>query len=153
LTKDGGIEAGGSMAGDRHEAEQLHREALHCVVHDIMRWLVEQRRLARVKVNQGARSKCPQKKEAAVKEAIRAEVFVAAIEKLKWLRKKHGEMSARASAMSHGLAEGQAISDPSPEEIAKGCEEIQAKWSDSERASRSSVKVQPVEAKPTTFIF
>ena len=141
------------MAVDRDEAEQLHREALHCVVHDIMRWLVEQRRLARVKVKQGIKSKCPQKKEAAGKEAIRADVFGAAIEKLKWLRKKHGEMSARASAMSHGLAEGQAISDPSPEEIAKGCEEIQAKWSESERASRSSVKVQAVETKPTTFIF
>ena len=141
------------MAVDRDEAEQLHREALHCVVHDIMRWLVEQRRLARVKVNQGIRAKCQEKKEAAGNEAIRADVFGSCIDKLKWLRKKHGEMSARASAMSHGLAEGQAISDPSPEEIAKGCEEIRAKWSDSERASRSSVKVQAVETKPTTFIF
>ena len=141
------------MAVDRDEAEQLHREALHCVVHDIMRWLVEQRRLARVKVNQGARAKCPQKKESAGKEAIRADVFGAAIDKLKWLRKKHGEMSARASAMSQGLAGGQAISDPSPEEVANVCEEIQAKWSDSERASRSSVKVQSVEMEPTKFIF
>lgn len=141
------------MAVNKDDAERLHREALHSIVHDIMAWLADQRRLARVKIGQGSRTKCPQKKEIAKREAIRHEVFVAAIDKLKWLRRKHGENSARASAIGHRLADGQTINDPTPEEIIEECRHIQQTWSESERLSRSSVKVQAVETKPTTFIF
>jgi hypothetical protein len=142
-----------AVATDKEEAEQMHREALHCVVHDIMAWLVEQRRLAAVQVNQCRNAKSPEKQETFARQSIRHKVFVDAVEKLKSLRIKHRESSARASVIGHQLADGKAMNDPTPEEIAEGCQEIQRKWSDSERESRSTKKVQAVEIEPTNFIF
>lgn len=141
------------MATDKHEAEQMHREALHCVVHDIMAWLVEQRRLAAVQVNKCRNAKSQEKQEVLLKQSVRHKAFCDAIEKLKVLRVKHRESSARTSVIGHQLADGKAMNDPTPEEIFEGCQEIQKKWSDSEREKRSTKKAQAVEIEPTKFIF
>lgn len=137
----------------KDKAEELHRDALHSILYDFMNWLAKQRASCNQKVTHGRTCKDEQRKKEAAVHAIRAEVFSQAIEKLKELRKVHGEASARASVIGNQMAEQGAIKDPTPEQIAAKCEEIRASWSEKERASRHWQKCEPVDTEPTTFIF
>jgi len=141
------------VATDKDEAEELHRDALHCIVYDMMNWLAKQRAASNQKVVHSRTCKDERRKKEAAKHAIRAEVLAEAVDKLKQLRQMHGEASARASVIGHQLAEQGAINDPTPEQIAAKCEEIRSGWSESERASRHWQKCKPVDSEPTNFVF
>lgn len=142
------------MATDKDEAYELHRDALHSIVFDMMNWLAKQRTAEKQKCLHGNASKDSQRKKEAAKHAIRADVFAEAVEKLKQLRRLHKETSARSSVIGHQLAEGGAINDPTPEQIAAKCEEIRSGWSEKERANRHWQKNNETDFdKPTNFIF
>jgi chromosome condensin MukBEF ATPase and DNA-binding subunit MukB len=141
-----------AVAIDKEEAEQLHREALHSIVHDIMAWLVKQRNAARTRASQLQHKH--EKYAAELAEVkLAAKHWLEAIEELKRLRKHHGETAARSSVIGHQLAEEGAISDPTPEQIRAKCEEIRSGWSDKEKETRHWQKSTPVDFDPTKFVF
>ena len=142
------------MANDKDEAEELHRDALHCIVYDMMNWLAKERASSNQKVVHSRTCKDEQRKKEAAKHAIRAEVLSEAVDKLKKLRRMHGEASARASVIGHQLAEQGAINDPTQEQIAAKCEEIRSGWSQEEHQRRYWQKNNGTDFEtPTNFIF
>ncbi len=141
------------MASDKEEAEELHRDALHGVVHDIMAWLMKQRTADNVRANQLRHKKGDGVADEIAKHVLRAKAWHEAIEKLKALRKEHGEAAARASVIWYQNADDAAVNDPTPEQIAAKCKEIQEGWSERERQLRHWQQPKPVEAEPTNFVF
>ena len=120
------------FADDLEEASILHREALAKIVFDMAVWLkrtrTDRRRAAARLRQQGRMAEAREKAES-------ADALSEAFEHLKMLRNQHGEQSARRSVSKYQTQEtgnGQHFTDPTPEEIAKQCEEIRQRWSENE---------------------
>lgn len=76
------------------------------------------------------------------------EIWSAMRKRMAELRTEHNVLSLgnRVLAMSNFCDRN--VGDPTPEEIAKACEEFQASWSPQERARRGAVEPDPVEVRP-----
>lgn len=135
---------------DFEESQQLHREALHAIVHDMARWLTKRTETVKSRAALLRRKgRLPEARCA----AEQADVYEEAKKKLQELRREHGETSARQSFLQHRFLEG-AQTDPTPEEIEEAKQQIQSAWTESDRERRrAEPSIEPVELKPTNFIF
>lgn len=87
----------------------------------------------------------------------RSDVFRECLTKVQQMRRASGELSERNRVNSIKRVEQSPqdvnIYNPTPEEIAAKCREIQDGWTDNERARRHWQTAKDVELNPTTFIF
>lgn len=138
-------------AEDKDEAIELHREALHRIVTDMMRWMTRERNAARIAYGRLTLVKDKAKQQERAIAAMRADVLGECCEQLKSLRKLHKENSARASIIGHEVVDGSVVSDPSEQQIAEMRLEIQRGWTEAEREKRATSKTRDVELRSIRF--
>lgn len=86
----------------------------------------------------------------------RSDVFRECLVKVQQMRRTIGELEERNRLNSLKRLEKspqEPLYNPTPEEIAAGCLEVQRGWSEAERARRHWQSAQSVEMNPTNFVF